>query len=312
MLESSIHEVLGTKRRNTLLDLGIRLVKEKPLGTVGAVLTLIFFLTGIFADLLAPYGMNEISTKVLAPSSASNFLGTDHLGRDLFSRVVYGARISMIVGLSAAGLSIVVSLLIGVPSGYFGGKFDLIMQRFVDAWMFFPMLLLLMVLMSIVGYGMVPVIFMIAVGMGIPGSRIIRGAVMAAKENMYIHAAQSIGCSTGRIFIRHVLPNIMAPIITLFSIRVPNAILTEASLSFLGFGIPPPAPSWGSMLTGGERYNVFLAPWTVVWPGVALTVVVYGVNILGDAMRDLLDPSLRGGVGRYGIRGKTKRKEVSG
>jgi peptide/nickel transport system permease protein len=168
-----------------------------------------------------------------------------------------------------------------------------------------------MLLMSIVGYGMLPVIIMIAVGMGIPGSRIIRGAVMTAKENMYIHAAQSIGCSTWRIFGKHVLPNIMAPIITLFSIRVPNAILTEASLSFLGFGIPPPAPSWGSMLTGGERDDVLLAPMTIVWPGLALTLVVYGVNIFGDALRDLLDPSLRGGVGRFGIGEKIKKKEVA-
>jgi peptide/nickel transport system permease protein len=133
---------------------------------------------------------------------------------------------------------------------------------------------------------------------------------MTAKENMYIHASQSIGCSTARIFVKHLLPNIMAPVITLFSIRVPNAILTEASLSFLGFGIPPPAPSWGGMLTGGERYNVFMAPWTCIWPGLALTVVVYGVNIFGDALRDLLDPSLRGGVGRFGTHAKKQKKEV--
>jgi peptide/nickel transport system permease protein len=135
---------------------------------------------------------------------------------------------------------------------------------------------------------------------------------MTAKENMYIHAAQSIGCSTWRIFSRHVLPNIMAPIVTLFSIRVPNAILAEASLSFLGFGIPPPAPSWGSMLTGGARDNVLMSPMTIVWPGLALTIVVYGVNIFGDALRDLLDPSLRGGVGRFGIGDKIKKKEVTG
>ncbi len=304
--------VLSKKRRPYVIDILGRLVREKRLGTVGAVITLIFFLTGIFAGLIAPYGMNEVTTDSLAKPSAVHILGTDHLGRDLLSRVVYGARISMIVGLSSAGLAIVVSLIIGIPSGYFGGKFDLIVQRFVDAWMFFPMLVLLMVLMSIIGYGMVPVIVMIAVGMGIPGSRIIRGAVMSTKENMYIHAAQSIGCSTTRIFVRHILPNIMAPIVTLFSIRVPNAILTEASLSFLGFGIPPPAPSWGSMLTGGERYNVLLAPLNVVWPGLALTIVVYGVNIFGDALRDLLDTSLRGGVGRFGIKGKMKRKEVIG
>ncbi|MBN1687395.1 MAG: ABC transporter permease [Spirochaetales bacterium] len=302
--------LIDKRKRLFILDVFERLIKQKPLGTVGGVITLIFLLTGIFASVIAPAGVNDVTSEVLRPSSTAHLFGTDHLGRDVFSRVVYGARISMVVGLSAAALSIVVSLIIGIPSGYFGGKLDMIVQRFVDAWMFFPDIVRLMLLMSIVGYGMTPVILMIAVGMGIPGSRIIRGAVMTAKENMYIHAAQSIGCSTWRIFVRHVLPNIMAPIVTLFSIRVPNAILAEASLSFLGFGIPPPAPSWGSMLTGGERDNVLLAPMTIVWPGLALTIVVYGVNIFGDALRDLLDPSLRGGVGRFGIGDKIKKKEV--
>jgi peptide/nickel transport system permease protein len=310
MAEGTATSIVETNNRTFLLDMLKRLVREKPLGTVGAVITLVFLLTGIFADLIAPYGMNDVTSDVLFPSSAHHLFGTDRLGRDVFSRVVYGARISVIVGLASAGLAIVVSLIIGIPSGYFGGVFDMIMQRFVDAWMFFPNLIRLMLLMSIVGYGMVPVILMIAVGMGIPGSRIIRGAVMTARENMYIHAADSIGCSTWRIFRKHVLPNIMAPIVTLFSIRVPNAILAEASLSFLGFGIPPPQPSWGSMLTGGERDDVLLSPMTIVWPGLALTFVVYGVNIFGDALRDLLDPSLRGGVGRFGVGDKIKKKEV--
>jgi len=308
MADSSSERVAGAKRHSFLVRFLIRLVKEKPLGTVGAVITLLFLLTGIFADLLAPYGMNECSTDILLPASAKFWLGTDQLGRDVLSRVIFGARISVIVGLASAGLAVIVSLVIGIPSGYFGGKLDLIMQRFVDAWMFFPMLLILMVLMSIMGYGMLPIIIIIAIGMGIPGSRIIRGAVMTTRENVYILAAQATGCSTARIFIRHILPNIMAPVITLFSIRVPNAILMEASLSFLGFGIPPPAPSWGGMLTGGERLNVFLGPWVVIWPGVALSIVVYGVNMFGDSLRDLLDPRLRGGVGRYGIKVEKEEK----
>ena len=312
MADSAAARIDLASKRSFLLDLIRRLVREKPLGAVGAVLTLIFLLTGIFADVIAPYGMNDVTSDTFAGSTSTYWFGTDNLGRDVFSRVVYGARISMIVGLSSAALAIVVSLIIGIPSGYFGGVLDMIVQRFVDAWMFFPNLLRLMLLMSIVGYGMVPVILMIAVGMGIPGSRIIRGAVMTAKENMYIHAAESIGCSTWRIFRKHVLPNIMAPVVTLFSIRVPNAILAEASLSFLGFGIPPPAPSWGNMLTGGARTNVLMSPMTIVWPGLALTIVVYGVNIFGDALRDLLDPSLRGGVGRFGIGDKVKKKEVAG
>lgn len=311
MADSAATVSTRDKKRSFLLVMLKRLVKEKPLGTLGGVITLVFLLTGLFANVLAPYPIIEVSSNILAPSSRAHLFGTDHIGRDVFSRVIYGARISMIVGLASAGLAIIVSLIIGVPSGYFGGKLDMIVQRFVDAWMFFPNLLRLMLLMSIVGYGIWTVIFMIAVGMGIPGSRIIRGAVITARENMYVHAAVSIGCSTWRIFVKHILPNIMAPIVTLFSIRVPNAILAEASLSFLGFGIPPPAPSWGSMLTGGERYNVIEAPMTIVWPGLALTIVVYGVNIFGDALRDLMDPSLRGGVGRFGISGKVKKKEVT-
>ena len=304
-----VGELAEKKKRFFTAKVFVRFVRQKPLGTVGFVITVIFLLTGIFADLIAPYGINDVTSDVFFPSTAKYWLGTDNLGRDLFSRVVYGARISMIVGLSSAALSIVVSLVIGIPSGYFGGALDMIVQRFVDAWMFFPNLIRLMLLMSIVGYGMSPVILMTAVGMGIPGSRIIRGAVMTAKENMYIHAAQSMGCSTWRIFVRHILPNIMAPVMTLFSIRVPNAILAEASLSFLGFGIPPPTPSWGSMLTGGARDNVLMSPMTIVWPGLALALVVYGVNIFGDALRDILDPRLRGGVGRFGIGEKIRKKQ---
>ncbi len=308
MADSSSGRVAETKRHSWLVGFLIRLVKEKPLGTVGLVITLLLLLTGIFADFLAPYGMNERVASPLTPPSGTYLLGTDQLGRDMLSRIIFGARISMIVGLVAAALAVVVSLIIALPSGYLGGKFDLILQRLVDGWMCFPTLLILMVLMSIVGYGMWPVIIIVALGMGIPGSRIIRGAIMSVKENPYVTAAQATGCSTMRILIRHILPNVMAPTITLFSIRVPNAILFEASLSFLGFGIPPPAPSWGGMLTGSERLNVFRGPWVVIWPGLALSIVVYGVNMFGDALRDILDPRLRGGVGRYGVRVKKGKK----
>ncbi|GAH59403.1 unnamed protein product, partial [marine sediment metagenome] len=184
------------KRHSLLVDLIIRLVREKPLGTVGAVITLLLLLTGIFADFLAPYGMNERVASPLIPPSGTYLLGTDQLGRDLLSRVIFGARISMIVGLVAAALAVVVSLVIALPSGYLGGKFDLIVQRAVDGWMCFPSLFILMVLMSVVGYGMWQVIIIIGLGMGIPGSRIIRGAVMSVKENVYVAAAQATGCST--------------------------------------------------------------------------------------------------------------------
>ncbi|GAI70050.1 unnamed protein product, partial [marine sediment metagenome] len=198
---------------------------------------------------------------------------------------------------------------IGIVSGYVGGKLDLIVQRLVDTLMCVPGLILLMVFMSIIGPGMWQIIIVLGLVWGVIASRVIRGAVIGIRENAYVEAAAAIGCSTTRILIRHILPNIMAPTIILFSIRVPAVILTEAALSFLGFGIPAPAPSWGGMLSGSGRNYMFEAPWMVIWPGLALALVVYGINMFGDAVRDLLDPRLRGGVGRYGVR--VKKKEAA-
>ncbi|MBA7482881.1 Glutathione transport system permease protein GsiD [subsurface metagenome] len=298
-----------TKRHSWLANFAIRLVKEKPLGTVGAVITLLLLFVGIFANFIAPYGMNELTRDYLAPPSIGYWLGTDNIGRDLLSRVIYGARISVIVGLLASIITTVISIIIGMLCGYIGGKFDLIVQRFVDAVMCMPGLILLMVIMSVIGQGMWQVIFVLGILWGISGSRLIRSAVIGIRENVYVAAAEAIGCSTTRILIRHILPNIMAPAIIHFSVNVPAAILTEASLSFLGFGVPPPAPSWGGMLSGSGRQYMFKAPWMVIWPGFALSIVVYGVNMLGDAVRDLLDPRLRGGVGRYGMRAKKEAKK---
>ncbi len=306
--DTSSEMVAEPKRHSFWVGFWIRLVKEKPLGMVGGIITLLLLLTGIFADFLAPYGMNEtnVANRVLAPS-AQYWLGTDNLGRDILSRVIFGARISVIIGLGASALATIISLVIGVVSGYIGGKLDLIVQRFVDAVMCLPSLILLIILITIIGPGIWQVIVVMGITTGIIGSRIVRGAVIGIRENVYVAAAEAIGCSTTRILIRHIMPNIMAPTIVLFTTRVPAMILSEASLSFLGFGIPPPVPSWGGMLTGSARAYMFQAPWMVLWPGVALASVVYGVNMFGDAVRDLLDPRLRGGVGRYGVRAK---KEV--
>jgi len=288
------------KRRSAVADFFRRLVREKPLGTVGGIIVLLLLLTGVFADLLAPYGVNEIHLKdSLSPPSNQYVLGTDNLGRDMLSRVIFGARISMIVGIAATMLSVLVSAIIGILCGFIGGKFDIIVQRFVDAWMCIPGLVLLIIVVTIVGPGMWQVIILLGLLYGIGGSRIVRGAVIGIRENVYVSAAVSIGCPTIRILTRHVLPNIMAPIIILFTTRMPAVILVEASLSFLGFGIPPPAPSWGGMLSGSGRQFMLMAPWMALWPGLALAIVVYGVNMFGDAVRDLLDPRLRGGVGRY-------------
>jgi len=284
----------------------LKMLRRKPLGMMGAVITVILLLVGIFADLLSPYGMNEVTENMLQAPSSQHLLGTDNLGRDLLSRIIYGARVSVIVGLSATTLGTIITTLLGLISGYFGGKVDLVMQRFVDAWMCFPGIILMMIIITVIGTGMLQVIIVLSLILGIGGSRIIRGAVMSIREEMYVQAGESIGCSTTRILARHVLPNIMGPVLMIYSVRVAEAILLEATLSFLGFGIPPPAPSWGGMLSGTGRTYMFRAPWLVIWPGVALTVVVYGVNMFGDAVRDILDPRLRGRTGRFGLRA-TKR-----
>ncbi len=308
MTEMSSEMVAEPEKRSRFVDFWIRLVKEKPLGAVGGGVTLLLLIIAIFADFIAPYGMNE--TRVadfLASPSAAHLLGGDQLGRDLFSRIVYGARISVIVGLTATSLAMVIMLAVGGLCGYFGGKLDLIGQRFVDAWMCFPGIILLILIMSLLGPGLWNVIFVLALVFGIGDSRIIRGAVMSVKENVYVQAAVAIGCPTPRILIRHILPNIMAPTIVLFTTRVPLVILIEATMSFLGFGIPPPTPSWGGMLGAEGRHYMLLSTGIAIWPGLALATVVYGVNMFGDAVRDLLDPRLRGGVGHYGAR-KPKKK----
>ncbi|MBA7481115.1 Glutathione transport system permease protein GsiD [subsurface metagenome] len=305
--DSSSGMVTERKRHSFLVGFVIRLVKEKPLGTVGGVIFLLLLLTGIFANFIAPYGMNEqFWTDALAPPSTTYWLGTDNIGRDILSRVIFGARISVITGLAASTLATIISVVLGMLSGYIGGKFDMLVQRFVDAWMCIPALILMMVLISLIGPGVLQVIIVIGLRWGITGSRIIRSAVIGIKGNVYVEAAEAIGCSTTRILTRHILPNVMAPAIIMFSLRVPNVILTEASLSFLGFGIPPPTPSWGSMLSGSGRDYMFQAPWMVIWPGLALAIVVYAINMFGDAVRDILDPRLKGGVGRYGVSQKRK------
>jgi peptide/nickel transport system permease protein len=272
-----------------------RLWREKPVGAAAAMVFLLFVFCGVFADLLAPYGFNEISMleRLKAPSWKHPF-GTDNLGRDMFSRCLYGAQLSVIIGLSAAALATTISVLIGLLSGYLGGKVDMVVQRVVDAYMSFPELVILIAVVSVVGPGMPQIIGILSLVLGIGGSRIIRSAVVSARENMYVHAAQSIGASTRRVLWRHLLPNIMPPIIVLFTTRVGAAILIESGLSFLGLGVPPPAPTWGGLLSGSGRTYMFQGPWLALAPGLCLTAVVYATNVFGDALRDLLDPRMRG------------------
>ena len=278
-----------------------RLVREQPLGTAGGIVILLLVLISIFADGLARYRFEEIHLRDrLQAPSAQYLLGTDHVGRDLLSRLIHGARLSLTVGLTATALNVVVAVLIGGTTGFIGGRLDLVTQRFVDAWMAFPGLLLLLTIMSIAGRGMLADHHR-AGGVGRhPGLAGSARCGAGGQGERLPQAAQAIGSSRRRSLLRHVLPNIAAPIIIIFSINVGGVIMAEAALSFLGFGLPPDIPSWGGMLSREGRQYMEIAPHLALWPGVCLTVVVYSLNMFGDAVRDLLDPRLRGRLGRYG------------
>ncbi|MCE2457851.1 MAG: ABC transporter permease [Dehalococcoidia bacterium] len=257
-------------------------------------MTLIFL--AVFADVLTPYGVDEMRVMDrLVPPSASHLLGGDQVGRDILTRLIYGARISMVVGVAGTSVTVIIASIIGVPSGFFGGKYDIIVQRFVDAFLAFPGLLILLTVLSIVGPGILQIILVLGILTGIYSSRVVRSAVIGIKENDYFLAAEAIGSPITRTVMRHIMPNIMAPLIIIFSINIGGIILDEASLSFLGFGLPPEVPSWGGMLSWEGRRYMEVKPELALYPGLCLALVIFGVNMFGDAVRDLLDPRLRGG-----------------
>jgi peptide/nickel transport system permease protein len=273
-----------------------RLIKEKPLGAFGGVIVLGLLLCALLAPWIAthPYDQTNVRNR-LKPPSAQFYFGTDNLGRDIFSRIIYGARVSVTVGFGAVSIGICLATMIGVGSGYFGGKADVLVQRLVDAQMAIPGLLLLLNIMAVLGPGLLNIILALGVVSAAGSSRIIRSAALSVKENQFVEAARAIGASHLRIIIYHILPNIMAPIIIITTVSLGFVILIESALSFLGFGVPPPYPSWGEMLSGSGRSYMQKAWWMATWPGVAISLAVFGFNMLGDALRDLLDPRLRGG-----------------
>jgi peptide/nickel transport system permease protein len=276
----------------------VRFLRRKPLGALGALVLIIFFVVALTANFIAPFGFNDADPiNAMLPPSLEHLFSTDQLGRDVFSRMVYGARLSVIIAVSASALSMVVSVGLGVVAGYFGGKVDSVTQRFVDAWMSFPDLIVLIVGVSVLGPGMFQLIMLLGMLYGIAGSRIIRGSVLSARERLFVQAGHSFGASNWHVIRWHVLPTIVAPMIVLFTTRLGSVILAESGLSFLGLGVPPPAPSWGGMLSDSRSY-MFQNPWLVVAPGLAITLVVYSVNVFGDALRDVLDPRQRGKSGR--------------
>jgi peptide/nickel transport system permease protein len=270
-------------------------IRRKPLGAASAALIALIVLTATFADVLAPYDPLAAQPEIrLAAPSWEHPFGTDDIGRDVLSRVIYGSRISLWVGLLAVGIGTVAGMIIGLLCGYCEGRTDLLLQRIMDAIQAIPGLMLALAIVSVLTPNTTNAMLAIAMVI-IPGnSRIVRGAVLAAKQNRYVEAAHAIGCRHPRIILSHILPNVTAPILVIASIWLGNAILIEASLSFLGVGTQPPTPSWGLMLSSSGRAFMEQAPWLALFPGLAISLAVLGFNLFGDTLRDAWDPKLRG------------------
>jgi peptide/nickel transport system permease protein len=272
-----------------------RFARRKPLGALGGLIVAAMLVMAAFAEQIAPYAYDEtIRGARMRPPGAAHWLGTDNLSRDIWSRVVFGARVSITVGFGTIALGTLLATALGVTSGYFGGKYDLVVQRVVDAWMSFPFLVIVLSVMAVLGPGLMNVILALAIIITANFSRVIRGSALSVSQHTYVEAARAMGCGHLRIIARYIVPNVMATIIILATIGLGGVILAEAGLSFLGFGVPPPYPSWGSMLSGSGRTYMYRAPWMAIWPGVAISLAVFGFNMLGDALRDVLDPRLRG------------------
>lgn len=270
-------------------------VRRKPLGAFGATVLLLLVLVAIFAPLLAPY--DPLSQEVrnrLKPPNTQWLFGTDNFGRDIFSRILYGSRVSLYVGLVSVSIGTVIGALVGITSGYLGGKVDLAVQRVVDALLGFPSLLIALLMTVALRPSLEAVAIAIAIGFTPRMTRLSRASALSVKEDVYVLAARAMGARTWRIVLAHVLPNSLAPVFVLATAYLGTAIVTEASLSFLGLGVPPPHPSWGGMLQFGARGYLEAAPWLTIFPGAALSLVVYSFAVFGDALRDVLDPRLRG------------------
>jgi peptide/nickel transport system permease protein len=250
----------------------------------------------VFADRIAPYSYDESVARMKAPS-LQFWMGTDNLGRDIWSRIVYGARISVTVGFATVALATLLATLIGVSSAYLGGSYDIVVQRVVDAWISFPALVIVLSLLAVLGPGLLNLILALSLLGAAGASRVIRGATLSVMQHTYLEAARALGAGHGRILLVYILPNVAATIIILATIGLGTVILAESALSFLGFGVPPPYPSWGGMLSGSGRSFMYHAPWMAIWPSVAISLAVFGFNMFGDALRDLLDPRLRGAGG---------------
>ena len=270
------------------------LARRYPLGAVGAILVLLFVLTALFANVIAPHDpLSTNSRASLARPDSIDWLGADFMGRDMFSRIVYGARISLAVAVGATLLGGILGVLIGLLSGFIGGWIDLATQRLMDIMQSLPLLVMALVMAASLGPSLENTIIAIAIPLVPSVARVVRSSTLSLREQPFVEAARAIGMGEMRIALRHVLPNTLAPLIVLGTAQLGSAILTEASLSFLGLGIPEPYPSWGRMLSESAAEYVRTAPWLVIFPGVAISLTVFGTNLLGDALRDILDPRQR-------------------
>lgn len=283
------------RSRPGLLEGLLSFFKKKPLGAIGGVLVTIMVITAIFAPWLAPADPYEINYgSFLKPPGTEYILGSDQLGRDVLSRIIYGSRVSLYVGLLAVALGQVGGGFFGLVSGFFGGKTDLVIQRVMDILMAFPMLILALAIVAALGPSINNVIIAISITQTPRAARTMRSAAIEVREMDYVSAAKMIGGGEWYILFRHIAPNCVAPFIIIGTTALGQAIVTEATLSFLGVGTPPPTPSWGLMLSGEGRKYIEQAPWLAIFPGIAISLAVFGLNLLGDALRDVLDPRLRG------------------
>jgi peptide/nickel transport system permease protein len=288
-----LDEAVGIRRRSLLARV-LAFIRHQPLGTIGLLMVAVVAVAGIGADWIAPYDptSNDFAAMVQGPSWA-HLLGTDQFGRDILSRIIYGARTALIVGLSTATIGGVSGLVLGVASAYFGGRLDLLVQRILDVLMAFPLIIMALAVVAAFGTGVRNVIIALTIPLIPRCARVVRSSALAIREVPYIDAARACGFGHARIILRHMVPNVVAPFLIVVTAAVGQAILAEAALSYLGLGVQEPVPDWGLMLQGGAEEYAVTAPWIALFPGLAIMVAVFGVNIFGDALRDVLDPKLR-------------------
>ena len=268
-------------------------VTEHPLGVIGAIIVAFLILVAIFAPWIAPFGPKDTDFEAFLPPNDVHWFGTDHLGRDIFSRVVYGSQLSLYVGLTSVGVGVTLGALWGIGTAYLGGTIDVVTQRIVDVLMGFPPIILALGLMAVLGQSVNNVIIALVILLSPSAARTMRSSVLSLKEMAYIESARALGASTTRVVFRHLVPNCLGTYIVLFTVNVAYAIVVEAALSFLGLGSPPDEPSWGGMLTAATA-SLERAPWIAFFPGAAISLVVFGLNLLGDAIRDMTDAKMRG------------------